>query len=81
MRLASRWPWQDEGEKKLSTINEITTDAIHILCKEIGVVDTIRFINQFTTGYGNYAEERDTLFGDMALHEVIARIKEMKGNG
>lgn len=63
------------------SLNNITTDAIHILCKEIGLVNTLRFINQFTTGYGNYAEERDALFGDMALHEVIARIKEMKGNG
>lgn len=61
-------------------LNEITTAAIHILCKEIGLVNTLRFINQFTTGYGNYAEERVALFGNMALSEVITRIKEKKRN-
>ena len=57
-------------------LNEITTNAIHILCKEIGLVNTIRFINQFNTGYGNYAEERDELFGKMSLNDIITEIKD-----
>lgn len=28
---------------------------------EIGVANTVRFINQFSTGYGNYTEERENL--------------------
>ncbi len=39
---------------KLKPFHEITTEAIHILCSEIGLVNTIRFLNQFTTGSGNY---------------------------
>lgn len=46
--------------------------------KEIGVVNTIPFINQFTTGHGNYTEEREELFGDVSLNEVVSEIKQMR---
>lgn len=59
-------------------LNEITTEAIHLLCREIGLVNTIRFINQFTTGYGNYTEERDRLFGDMTLSDILIEVKKMR---
>ncbi len=62
-------------------LTEITHEAIHILCKEIGLVNTIRFINQFTIGYGNYAEERDRLFGDLSLGEIISEIKQARKSG
>jgi hypothetical protein len=55
---------------------EITHEAISLLCKHIGVANTVRFINQFTTGYGNYTEERQELFGDMSLEEIVAEIKQ-----
>jgi hypothetical protein len=37
------------GQRPLA---EITTEALQILCREIGVVDTLRFVRQYTTGYG-----------------------------
>jgi hypothetical protein len=55
---------------------EITQNAINILHKEIGVVNTVRFINQFTTGYGNYTEERKHLFADLTLNDIVSEIKE-----
>ena len=63
---------------QLKPLTEITHEAIQVLCKEIGVVNTIRFINQFTTGYGNYTEERQQLFGDLSLNEVLAEIQQMR---
>ena len=54
---------------------EVTQTAIRVLCKEIGVVDTLRFVGQFTVGYGNYTEERDALFADMTLDDMIVEIK------
>ena len=60
-------------EKPLS---QITKRAIDVLAKEIGIVDTVRFMNQFTVGYGNYTEERDALFKDMTLDEVLAAVKK-----
>jgi hypothetical protein len=49
-----------------------------VLYKEIGVVNTLRFINQFTTGYGNYTEEREKLFEGMSLDDVVFEIKQMR---
>ncbi len=42
---------------------EINQQAIALLYKELGVVDAVRFLKQFTQGYGNYTQERDVLFG------------------
>ncbi|MCB0110941.1 MAG: hypothetical protein KDE53_33705 [Caldilineaceae bacterium] len=60
---------------------EITQDAIRILFREIGVVNTVRFINQYTTGYGNYTEERRELFADETLDDLIAEIKQRRERG
>jgi len=57
---------------------EATQTAIRVLCREIGLVDTIRFVSQFTVGYGNYTEERDDRFGDMSLDDMIAQIKQSR---
>ena len=54
---------------------EITQDALRILYKEMGIVDTLRFVSQFTVGYGNYTEEREQLFGDMSLDDMVSEIK------
>lgn len=55
---------------------EITQEAIKVLFQTLGIVNTVRFINQFTTGYGNYTEEREALFGGITLDEVITEIKQ-----
>jgi len=57
---------------------ELTVTAIRVLCDEIGIVNTARFLNQFTTGYGNYTEERDQLFGQMTVDEIVAAIKQQR---
>ena len=54
---------------------EVTQTAIRVLCKEIGVVDTMRFVGQFTAGYGNYTEERDALICRFDVGYMIAEIK------
>ncbi len=55
-------------------LSELTTSTIQLLCREIGVVNTVRFIQQFTTGYGNYTVERDQLIGHMTVDEIVAEI-------
>ena len=57
---------------------EITQEAIRILFREIGVVNTVRFLNQYTTGYGNYTEERRELFADQTLDELIDEINQRR---
>ncbi len=63
---------------KARPLSEVTQTAIYILIKEMGIVDTIRFINQFTVGYGNYTEEREQLFADMTLDDIVAEIEQRR---
>jgi len=63
---------------QVKPLTEITQEATRVLYKEIGVVNTIRFINQFTTGYGNYTEERERLFADLSLSDIVSEIKRMR---
>ncbi len=62
-------------EKALS---EITKEALEVLSKEIGIANTIRFINQFTMGYGDYTQERERIFEDMTLDEIVNEIKKVR---
>lgn len=57
---------------------EVTKEALRVLYKEIGVVNTIRFVNQFTTGYGDYVEERKILFADMSLDELFHEMEKSR---
>ena len=64
--------------REIKSLNEITTAAIDILCKELGIANTVRFINQFSSGYGNYTEDRKQMFNDMTLNEIVSDIKKTK---
>lgn len=50
---------------------EVTHRAITLLSREIGVVDTIRFLNQFATGTGNYTEEREAFLEGVTLDDIF----------
>jgi hypothetical protein len=56
-------------------LSEITQQAIELLSKELGVVATVRFLGQFTTGYGNYTEEREVLFKDLTLDQALVAMR------
>ncbi|MHB1562053.1 MAG: hypothetical protein ACYC61_31785 [Isosphaeraceae bacterium] len=60
---------------KNEPLAEVSQRAIQILCRELGAVNTVRFINQFTTGHGDYTAERDDLFAEETLDQIIAGIK------
>jgi hypothetical protein len=57
---------------------EITQTALKVLYREIGVVNTVRFINQFTTGYGDYTREREQLFANCSLDDLVTEIKRQR---
>jgi hypothetical protein len=57
---------------------EINQQAISLLYKELGVIDAVRFLKQFTQGYGNYTEERETLFADKSLEEIVSEIEKRR---
>lgn len=57
------------------SLSAITQQALALLTKELGIADTVRFLNQFSAGYGDYTTERDTLFADLTFDEVVEAIK------
>jgi hypothetical protein len=59
-------------------IYEISRRATHILFKEMGVVETIRFLNQFSVGRDDYTKERVNWLGEITLDDAISQIKAGK---
>ncbi len=57
---------------------EINQQAIHLLYKELGVTDAVRFLRQFTQGYGNYTQEREVLLGKKSLDEIVSEIEKRR---
>lgn len=64
----------------LKPMSEVNHEAIRLLSEQIGVVDTFRFVNQFTTGHGNYTEERDSLLDHLTLEEIVAAIEKKRAS-
>jgi hypothetical protein len=44
----------------------------------LGVVNTARFSNQFTTGFGGYTAERHEILGNATVQEIVAEIKAQR---
>ena len=59
---------------------EVNRKAFWVLYRELGVVDAVRFLRQFTTGFGEYTEEREALFDGRSLAEIVEEIKR-EGKG
>lgn len=57
---------------------EVNQQAISLLYKELGVVDAVRFLKQFTQGYGNYTQEREILFEDKTLEDIVSEIEKRR---
>jgi hypothetical protein len=57
---------------------EINQQAISLLYKELGVIDAVRFLNQFTQGYGNYTQEREKMFENKSLDEIVEEIEKRR---
>ncbi len=60
---------------------QITAEAMKILYREIGIVNTLRFVNQYTAGYGDYTTQREELFAGMTLDNIISEIKQSRRRG
>lgn len=55
---------------------EISRAGHAALVRELGVVDAIRFLNQYTTGRGDYTAERSEWLDDESLEELFEQVRE-----
>lgn len=60
---------------EISPLSEINRQATAILVREIGIVDTLRFLSQFSTGSGDYTQERGQWVGNLSLEQITSEIK------
>lgn len=60
---------------EIKPLAEINQQAIRLLYRELGIVGAVRFLRQFTAGFGDYTRERDILFGEKTLDELIDEIE------
>jgi hypothetical protein len=63
---------------ELKTTAEITTDAINLLCREIGPVNTARFLGQFSNGTGDYTQDRHRILKEQSVTELVAEIRNRR---
>lgn len=61
--------------ESLSDLNRI---AIPLLTEHLGVVNTYRFLGQFTTGHGDYTTEREELLGNLTLDAILSKIEDSR---
>ncbi|GJQ52605.1 MAG: hypothetical protein HKUEN02_14520 [Anaerolineaceae bacterium] len=57
---------------------EINQQAIRLLYKELGVVDAVRFLKQFTQGFGDYTKEREVIFANKSVQDIVSEIEAMR---
>lgn len=63
---------------EVKPLAEINRQAIRLLYRELGVVNAVRFLKQFTAGFGDYTQERDMLFGQKTLEEIVGEIESQR---
>lgn len=56
---------------KTSPLDEITDEALTLRYRKLDATDTVRFLNQYGEGYGNYTERREMLFADVNLRKLV----------
>ena len=62
----------------IQPMSELTQRARNALIQELGVVDAMRFLNQFRAGNGDYTTERETLFKGETVKSIVADIKALR---
>ena len=57
------------------TLTEMTHDAIQILNRELGPIETLRFLRQYTRGSGNYTDERHEWLDQFTVDDIDTELK------
>ncbi len=60
------------------TLAEIRQIGIEVLIRELGQVGTLRFLNQYESGWGNYSQERHNWLKDENVETLANKIKAFK---
>jgi hypothetical protein len=59
-------------------IADVDRRAREILTRDLGVVDTLRFLGQFGAGSGDYTAERGKWLDGLSLEMIVSEIKSKR---
>lgn len=65
----------------MKTQNEIIKQGYDALINSLGVADTIRFIQYFSLGKGDYTKERHQWLDEKTLADVLVEMKDLPEDG
>jgi hypothetical protein len=60
---------------EIRPLSEINQKATEILVREMGIVDALRFLSQFSSGTGDYTKERKQWLDNLSLAQITSEIK------
>lgn len=64
----------------LETPDEVTTEAIGVLFRELGVAKTLRFLSQLNLGLGDFTERRQAADDNRSVAEIVDAIKRHRSD-
>ena len=61
-------------------LNEIRQIGLEVLLERLGPVGTIRFLQQFEAGYGDYTAEREAWLVETDLDTLVTQIQQWRSS-
>ena len=58
---------------------ELSQQAIDVLVRELGITNTVKFLRQYAE-FGTYTAQRDELFGQLSLEEILEQSRSYNKN-
>jgi hypothetical protein len=59
-------------------IEDILRRGLEVLLRELGTADTLRFLQKYSPGRGDYTQERRELFNHLTVDEIVEQIKKSR---
>lgn len=60
---------------EIRPLSELNQQATEILVREMGIVDALRFLSQFSSGSGDYTKERKQWLDNLTLEQITSEIR------
>ncbi|MEO0430898.1 MAG: hypothetical protein AAF151_04300 [Cyanobacteria bacterium J06656_5] len=62
------------------TQQEVVSQGYQVLVESLGIYDTLRFIQHFSPGQGDYTQERHTWLDQTSLDDILSAMKQRQDN-
>lgn len=62
----------------MPTLDELRRRGTEALLQALGPLGMVRFLQQFDSGHGDYARDRDAWLGNPSVRELASRIEAQR---